>query len=58
MKFLEMKMKKVIFSKKVDVVLIPCRKEYESWKHTLWYCDIDFARFTREEIERCNYSLI
>ena len=54
--FLQIKPKRVFFSDKVSVVLIPSRTEYESWKNTLWYSSNDFAQFIREEIERRTLS--
>jgi hypothetical protein len=56
MNFLQIKPKRVFFSDKVRVVLIPSRREYDSWKNTLWYSPTEFAQFVREEIERRTLS--
>lgn len=44
--------KRVSFSKIAEVVLIPERNEYESFKETLWYNFIDFIRFKNQELNR------
>ena len=44
--------KKVSFSNLASVVLIPCRKDMASFKHLLWYCDVEYAKFARDEMER------
>ena len=44
--------KKVSFSNLASVVLIPCRKDMVGIKHLLWYCDVEYAKFARDEMER------
>ena len=44
--------KKVSFSNLASVVLIPCRNDMVGIKHLLWYCDVEYAKFARDEMER------
>lgn len=44
--------KKVSFHNKARIILIPARHEYNTFKETLWYDQIEFASFIREEMER------
>lgn len=44
--------KRVSFNNMARIVLIPSRQEYHTFKETLWYDEIEFAKFMREEMER------
>lgn len=44
--------KKVSFHNQARIILIPSRQEYNTFKETLWYDQIEFAKFVREEMER------
>lgn len=44
--------KRVSFHNQARVILIPSRQEYHTFKETLWYDEIEFAKFVREELER------
>lgn len=44
--------KRVSFNNMARIILIPSRQEYHTFKETLWYDEIEFAKFTREEMER------
>lgn len=44
--------KRVSFNNMARIILIPSRQEYHTFKETLWYDEIEFAKFMREEMER------
>lgn len=44
--------KRVSFNNIARIILIPSRREYHTFKETLWYDEIEFAKFMREEMER------
>ena len=44
--------KRVSFNNIARIILIPSRQEYHTFKETLWYDEIEFAKFMREEMER------
>ena len=39
--------KKVTFNNRIFIALIPCRKEYDTFRDQIWYSARDYMEFTR-----------